>query len=209
MNAAIDEPAIRRVFRTWWHGLTDADNAGLNRQRGPLARLRRIDLADGPAGRSPDVIAALSEESFRTLCNRITALYPLGDLADDRVEDLVTAAVTLARIREEPHDPGKRDRPTAWLLGGKDDESRVMKEGRFLALMRAETSADLFDQARRLPELLGGAAPVGELGASLLLWRRTPWVRRNWARNYYRLDLHDRQDDTPMDAEPASLPNGA
>jgi CRISPR type I-E-associated protein CasB/Cse2 len=203
MSPAVDEPAIRRAFRAWWHDLTDADNDGFNRQRGPLARLRRIDLADGPAGRSPDVIAALAEEPFRTLCNRIAPLYSLGDLADDRVEDLVTAAVTLARIREEV-----RGRTTAQCLGGPDDDSRVMKEGRFQALMRSETSADLFDQARRLPDLLDGAAPVGELGASLLLWRRTPWVRRNWARDYYHLDLGGRERVVAI-AEPAPLQDGA
>lgn len=81
-----------------------------------------------------------------------------------------------------------------------------MKDGRFRNLMRAETSADLFDQARRLPDLLKGAAPVGELGASLLLWRSTPLVRRDWARDYYHLDLGGRErsgSETPT-AAPAS-----
>lgn len=201
MDRTIDERAIRDVVRRWWRDLTDAANAGLNRRRGALARLRRIDLEEGPAGPAPDVIAAMTEEAFRDLCRAVEPHYSLHQLRDDRIEDLVTAAVTLARIRDEPRGPTT----TARLLGGRDDDGRKMKEGRFLGLMRAETSADLFDQARRLPDLLDGTAPVGELGASLLLWRRVPRIRRNWARDYYGLDLGGRES-----AAPAATPsNGA
>lgn len=188
MSSPLDEYAIRSVFYHWWNGLTDMENAGLNRQRGPLARLRRLDLVQGPTGRAPDVVGALMEDNFRDLCGRIEPLWSLHDLRDDRVEDLVTAAATLSRIRDNP-----RVRSTAHLLGAPEDKDRVMKEGRFTALMRVRTSTDLFDQARRLPDLLDGKAPVGELGASLLLWRSQPWVRRNWARDYFHLDLNGRE----------------
>lgn len=179
---------LRGVFRRWWLGLTDAENNDQFRQRGALAQLRRIDLVEIRGRRAPDVIAALMQEPFRDLLKAIQPHHDLRQMQDERIEDLVTAAVTLAQLRQDV-----RYRTTAQLLGGKKDEDRVMKEGRFLALMRSETPAELFDQARRLPALLRREAPVGELGASLLLWRDTPSVRRDWARDYYHLDLGGRE----------------
>jgi hypothetical protein len=175
--------ALGRVFWSWWSAMTDASNGGANRDRADIARLARVDLVGADQWRTPDVIAALSIERFRELCHKIEPAFPLHDLKDDRAEDLVTAAVVLARIRESASGS------VAQALGGAEDKDRRLKEGRFLALMRVQTSADLFDQARRLPDLLGNAAPVGDLGASLILWRREPWVRRDWARQYYHLDL--------------------
>jgi hypothetical protein len=70
-----------------------------------------------------------------------------------------------------------------------------MAESRFLRLMRAQTTGDLFDQARRLVVLLKRAAPVGELGASLLVWLVDPEVRRTWARSYYGLNRTDAATD--------------
>lgn len=188
MKPAFNDADLRSALYQWWNGLTDMENGGLGRRRGPLARLRRLDLTHGPAGRAPDVVGAMMEADFRDLCRRIDPLWSLHDLGDNRVEDLVTVAVTLSRIRDNI-----RGKSPAQLLGGRDDSDRAMKEGRFTALMRAETSADLFDQARRLPDLLEGKAPVGELGASLLLWRSQSWVRRNWARDYFHLDLNGRE----------------
>src|SRR5690606_15609963 len=107
------------VFRRWWYGLTDAADDGLNRNRGAIARLRRIDLAEGPAGPGPDVIAALTEEPFRDLLKALQPLHDFHELHDDRIEDLVTAAVTLMRLREDA--PGT----TARLLGGRDDDQRT------------------------------------------------------------------------------------
>lgn len=183
---------LRGVFRRWWHGLTDADNNDQFRQRGVLAQLRRIDLIEVHGRRAPDVVGALIEEPFRDLIRAVQPHHDLHQMRDERIEDLVTAAVTLARLRQDV-----RYRTTAQLLGGKKDEDRVMKEGRFLALMRCDTPADLFDQARRLPPLLKNEAPVGELGVSLLLWRTTPSVRRDWARDYYHLDLGGRERRVP------------
>lgn len=195
---------LRGVFRRWWQGLTDAANGGGLRQRGALARLRRIDLIETNGRRAPDVIAALMEEPFRELIKAVQPYHDLRQMQDERIEDLVTAAVTLARLRQDV-----RYRTTAQLLGGKKDEDRVMKEGRFLALMRSDTPADLFDQARRLPPLLNNEAPVGELGTSLLLWRTTPSVRRDWARDYYHLDLGGRERRTPETSGPAPAAAGA
>lgn len=173
--------ALRPIFRNWWRDLNDVDHDGRNKNRAAMARLRRLGL---DADDRPDVIGALGEAEFRVLCRRIEPVCPLKQLQDERVEDLVIAAVALAGISENAPKV-----TTAELLGGADDERRLMKEGRFRALMRARTTGELFDQARRLPPLLKGRAPVGELGASLFLWRTSPSVRRNWARSYYHLDL--------------------
>jgi CRISPR type I-E-associated protein CasB/Cse2 len=169
--------AFRPVFYHWWRNLTDAGNEGRNADRAALANLRRLDLTDFGEGPRPDVAKALTQDAFRNLYLKIQPL------AEDREADLVIAAVTLARIRTDA--PGQT---TAGLLGGRDEEDRKMKQSRFLRLMRVSTSGDLFDQARRIANLLGGTAPIGELGASLLLWRHVPSVRRDWARAYYGLD---------------------
>ena len=191
---------LRGIFQGWWIGLTDAAHDGLRRQRGELAELGRIDLVAEGGRNAPDVMAALLRESFRNLVSDVDPIHSLNDLQGPAIEDLVTAAVTLARLRQDV-----RHRTTAQLLGGRKDEDRLMKEGRFLALMRSDTPADLFDQARRLPGLLKGEAPVGELGASLLLWRTTPSVRRDWARDYYHLDLGSRERRVPEIPGPAPV----
>ncbi|QCI66839.1 type I-E CRISPR-associated protein Cse2/CasB [Phreatobacter stygius] len=173
--------SIERHFREWWEGLTDAGNDGRKADRAALARLRRIDLAPFGEKREPDLTLAFSEAAFRNLYRRIRGI---GELSEDREPDLATAAVTLAHIRQDA-----ARRKTAAMLGGPDDDARKMKEVRFLRLMRVSTAGDLFNEARRLSALLDRQAPVGELGASLLLWRHVPRVRRDWARAYYGLDV--------------------
>jgi CRISPR type I-E-associated protein CasB/Cse2 len=180
---------LESIFWRWWSGLNDVAHDGANQNRGALARLRRIDLVDGVSGRAPDVVSALVVEPFRDLVRAVDPIFSLHQMQGDRIEDLVTVAVTLSRIRS------KVGYATAKRLGGqKDVTENLMKEGRFLALLRTSTSADLFDQARRLADLLGGEAPVGELGMSLLLWRRSPTIRLDWARDYYKLDLNSSRE---------------
>ena len=195
-NTSID--SLAPIFARWWSGITDAANDGRNADRGSIAELRRIDLVDDGDGDQPDVTLAMTNELYRRIYRWIGesgARLPTGWEAD-----LVTAAVTLAHIRK---NAGAKT-TTAALLGGAEDKDRAMKEGRFLRLMRAATAGDLFDQARRLAKLLNNEAPVGELGASLLLWRHVPAIRRNWARSYYHLDQDNRETPTlpgSIDAE--------
>lgn len=188
MTTTSAHQALSRTFHHWWSVLTDVDNDGARRDRAALARLRRVDLVETPTSEVPDVAAALMEPAFRRLCRDVDHIVPLGDLGGDRVEDLVSAVAAVVRVRDDA--PG----PTARLLGAAEGDRPAMNEARFLALMRVATSVDLFDHARRLPALLKQTGPVGELGASLFLWRRAPGVRRNWARDYYRLDLPGRED---------------
>lgn len=184
-----DDPfrAAASVFARWWFGMTDAAHDGANADRKGLAELRRIGLVDIEGIPTPDVVTALEIEGYRRLLREMAPLVPLG--RDDLEIGVAIAAATLARVRRNKPTPAR----TATALGGLDAEARVMKEGRFLRLMRAETAGDLFEQARRLVLLLGGEAPAGELGASLLFWRHWPSVRRNWARAYYALDQTNKE----------------
>ncbi|WP_204337694.1 hypothetical protein, partial [Klebsiella pneumoniae] len=67
----------------------------------------------------PDETEALGVGAFRGLFRRIRGIEKLPNGYEP---DLVTAAVTLAHIRQ---DAGKRK--TAAMLGGPDDDARKMK----------------------------------------------------------------------------------
>jgi CRISPR type I-E-associated protein CasB/Cse2 len=143
------------------------------------------------AGREPTVVispacavsvrskAALTIDAFRSLYR---LARPFGEDAIEWDERLVVAAVTLAHVRADA--PG---RLAAQLLSGAEPDHKLMSEARFLRLMRARTPAELLDEGRRIAALLKSGAPVGDLGASLLLWLDDPHRRRIWAQAYYRL----------------------
>lgn len=191
---AHQEFALRGVVQSWWRGLrglhpiTGEEIPGREPDRGELARLRRV----GEAGESdlPDValVEALPIDSFRDLWRKVAAKLKVQH--DDLLaEYAAVAAATLARIRT---DAGRGD--TARLLGDPRD-SPVFAEPRFRRLIRVESAVDLLDQGRRIAAMLGGTAPVGELGASLILWDRDPKVRRRWTFAYYHLT--DARADEP------------
>ena len=115
------ERNLAGVFQRWWNRLNDVAKDGAGKDRPALARLRRITMTRDD---TPDVLAALNEPAFRQLCSEVDRVWGLHELADDRVERLLTAAVTLAHIKQDA--PGQS---TAGLLGGKDDPDRAMKEG--------------------------------------------------------------------------------
>lgn len=196
MSRALNE-ALRMAFYNWWASLHDIHNDGKHADRGQLAKLRRLDLVDYGDGPAPDYVTALSREPFHELEKKIESILN-QKLSPNQQEDLVIVASTLAQIRQ--NDGGK----TAAALGGQKDEDRIMKETRFLRLMRVQTAAELFDQARRLSALLKNKAPVGDLALSLFRWREDPAVRRNWARAYYHLDQGGFETD-PSSTEPSQL----
>lgn len=198
----VDDPmrTTASVFARWWSGMTDAAHEGANADRKGLAELRRVGLVDVDGVPTPDTIAAIEVSGFRRLYHDIKPLVRFGP--GDLETDLAVAAATLARVRRNV-GPAMR---TATMLGGRDEDDRAMKEGRFLRLMRVETPGDLFDQARRLVALLNGEAPVGELGASLLFWRRTPAVRRAWARAYYHLDQTNKNESDSAEQTEGAIP---
>lgn len=179
--------ALAPVFERWWKELNDSDDQGARgdlADRADIARLRRVGVITFEAGPQPDVALALTVDAFRKLYLRVQKFMGRTRQANygGWEEDLVVAAVTLAHVRHNV--PGT----TAALLGGSSEpENRLMAEGRFLALMRVATTAELLEQARRVAALLKSGAPVGDLGASLMVWLDDPSRRREWAKAYYGL----------------------
>ena len=176
--------ALSKQFYNWWAELHDPQNDGKYANRADLARMRRLKLVDYGNGPQPDLTTALGVEVFRNLQKKVSQL--LGYMGPGWEDDLFVVATALARIRHNDKD----HKNTAQALGGKEDSDRRMKEGRFLRLMRAQTTDDLFDQACRLTALLKQSAPVSDLASSLFLWRHDPKIRLNWARAYYHLDQY-------------------
>jgi len=173
---------LHPVFARWWRRLNAADDAGARgdgADRGDIARLRRVGVFESGLGPRVDVATALTIDGFRDLYRRVRAF---GDGSVEWDERLVVAAVTLAHVRT---DTGGG--LTGRLLGGAESEHKVMAEARFLRLMRVRTPAELLDEGRRIAALLKSGAPVGDLGASLLLWLDDPHRRRIWAQAYYGL----------------------
>ncbi|ESQ74769.1 type I-E CRISPR-associated protein Cse2/CasB [Asticcacaulis sp. AC402] len=166
---------LKQKFDTWWRELADPSHNGLNRKRADMAHLRRISLIEDGDGGEPDVVAAMGIDAFRDL-HKLIKPSPKDEA------DLVTCAYVLAHIRDR-----SSLHPAAAL--GHGDPPR-MNPTAFLSLMRAETTGDLFEQARRMAALLKGEADAAELATSLYLWRRKPEIRREWARRYYGLDRH-------------------
>jgi hypothetical protein len=170
---------LRSVFERWWRGVNDIDEGGRGERadRADIAKLRRIATYIGDRGQRVDVTAALTIGAFRDLYKRVRLN---GDLAQE--ECLVVAAVTLAHVRVDA--PGRQ---TAQLLAGPDPDHKVMSETRFLHLMRVRTPTELMGAGRRVAALLKAGAPVGDLGASLMVWLDDPDRRRIWAQAYYGL----------------------
>jgi hypothetical protein len=103
------------------------------------------------------------------------------------------AAATLAHIRADAGGNGRG--ATAKLLGqprgeGGESEDRLFAEARFKRLIRTRDDwPGLLAQGRRIAAILDGQAPVGDLGASLILWNADPHVTRDWAFHYYQRDF--------------------
>jgi CRISPR type I-E-associated protein CasB/Cse2 len=179
------EFALRGVVQTWWRGLqglnpgTGDEIPGLEPKRAELARLRRIATAAEDGQYSVALVDAFAVNSFLDLWRRVAEVTQ-AEPEDALAEYAAVAAVTLARVRI---DAGRTD--TASMLGDPRD-TPVFAETRFRRLIRTEQAANLFDQGRRITAILGATAPVGELGASLILWR-DPKVRRRWTFSYYHL----------------------
>ena len=171
----------RTVFHDWWSDMMQ-DGQPDARDRATVAILRRLDLVEGLNGPEPDVVGALMVQGFRRLRDRVAGIEKAAGhkMSDEKEMALTIAARALAdlRVHQALHP--------ASALGG---DPPVMSESRFKAFMRADNDADLFDHARRIAALIGKTATdTGELGRSLYLWRRSPAIRRDWARRYYELD---------------------
>lgn len=202
-----DYKLLAGAFTSWWRALQSIEDAtGKPKRRGnvevpadraSLAQLRRINVVAGSDGATlVDIGSALGVAAFRDLVSRV-AVLPLHStlvkkwLVDDRrtLEPLAIAAAALARIKDDISSNGSDERgATARLLGAGD--SRPLAEVRFKRLMRCKNDwPDLMIQARRIAGILEKKAPVGDFGASIVLWNADPTIVRDWAFQYYQEDF--------------------
>lgn len=196
------------VCTAWWRSLQGLSDEGKPHDpprapdRAALATLRRVSVINEESIPVVDVAAALNISAFRNLIQRLGVDRPMPDGSPEvPLEPYVIAAATLARIRS---DAGKPKRgATARLLGrprgdGANTEDRLFAEARFKRLIRTRNDwPGLMAQARRVAAILEREAPIGDLGASLILWNAEPRITRDWAFQYYQREF------TSPEAEPA------
>lgn len=201
-NGSDDYEIIADACTNWWRELQSLNPAGKPivfatggvkpADRAALAQLRRIGVIDLGGAAAVDVAGVLDVSAFRMLMARLQGL-PIRNwqvarwLASkaEEWEPFAIAGVTLALIRADAG--GNRRGATAKLLGAGDDEDRVFAEARFKRLIRTRNDwPGLLVQARRIAAILGKEAPVGDLGASLILWNADIYITRDWAFQYYQ-----------------------
>lgn len=205
--------AIGDVAFAWWAGLARPDKDGAwtaEADRASFAKLRRLgSLAESDLNEA--IISALAEPAFfgRTqvglgLLNRIAAIEGLArpDRARERAmidlaPRVLVAAIVLADIRKNSRAlrVGKELREAQSGEDGVRDSARA----RFLRLLRTDDPQDLLPQARRLSKVLDRKAPVGALGASLILWTDAALgrpIRKEWAIDFFSPSLRDQSEST-------------
>lgn len=219
-----DYKELAWICRSWWRRLNALDRDGKSiligdaeksRDRAALAELRRIDVTNGHGTASEEVVSA---RAFYDLFLRLREAAQEKKLSNRRLlrwlsEDnpelapFAIAAATLARVRE---DCGKREAKrgeTAWLLAaprseGADKNSPLFAEVRFKRLIRTRDDwPGLMSRARRIAAILEREAPIGDLGASLILWNADPRIASDWALQYYGREFEPAE---PRDESAAS-----
>jgi hypothetical protein len=209
-----DYKVIADACTNWWRELQSLNpegkpivfkNGGEKApDRAALARLRRIGVIDLGGVPTVDVAGALDISAFRMLMLRLLTQLESNQIGSwqvkrwlqskgERWEPFAIAAATLALIRTDVR--GGRRGTTAKLLGqprgeGSEIEDRLFAETRFKRLIRTRDDwPGLLAQAQRVAAILGSKAPIGDLGASLILWNADPHVTRDWAFQYYQREF--------------------
>ena len=206
-NGADDYIAIAKICTDWWRELQSLNAVGKPigdppkaPDRAALAQLRRIAVIDLGGAPAVDVAGALDISAFRMLMDRLQG-QRIGNwrvqqwLASQarEWEPFAIAVATLAHIRVDVG--GNRRGATAKLLGqprgeGGEGDDRLFAEARFKRLIRTRNDwPGLLGQARRVAAILDKQAPIGDLGASLILWNADPGVIRDWAFQYYQREF--------------------
>ena len=168
---------LRWECRQWWRRLNGVDHEGAGNRvladRKSRAELRRIGASASDTGDSVNLINAYAIDIFHRLREHVAATGArVGD------EKVALAAAVLANVDKDLGDQNS----TASLLG--EGDPPPFAEVRFKRLIRTDEPAELLPQMVRAVKILGKAAPVGELGASLLLWG--PNVKKRWAFAYWQ-----------------------
>ncbi len=181
---------LRWECRQWWRKLNGVDREGVeNRvlaERKSRAELRRIGASASASdtGDGIDLVNAYAVDFFHRLCERVAARGARLDR-----EKVALAAAVLANVEADRFDLDEEGQPwtTAKLLGkqkGNETKEPKFAELRFKRLIRTDDPAELLPQMVRAVKILGKAAPIGELGTSLLLWG--PAVKKRWAFAYWQ-----------------------
>ena len=219
-----DYGSLQAIFAKWWRDLYQIDASGnprlangtgapLPRDRKAIAELRRIDVIDRGGHPAVNVERALCTDAFLKLIGKISGAGLKNPTIsrwlrpeDFTLEPFAIAASTLARIRDNTSSGRDKCGATARLLGGVEP---VFAEPRFKRLLRSRDDwPDLLAQARRIGAILEKKAPVGDLGASLVLWNADSSIPTRWAFNYYQGELEADASDTPQPpADAAAAPS--
>jgi CRISPR type I-E-associated protein CasB/Cse2 len=186
---------LRWACRKWWRDLNGVDSNGAQHRahadRAARAALRRIGSDYGEQGSEIGLVHAFTIRRFHLLRSAVANAYKNNErqIREELLsERTALAAAVLARINDDLPDPDRDTKhpSTAKLLGrsreGSDEP--LFAEARFRRLIRTDHAADLLPQMVRAIAILGRKAPVGELGASLLLWG--PAVKKRWSFDYWR-----------------------
>lgn len=149
----------------WWRDMQPDPQGRRPGNRGALARLRRADVQE--AMRQPETILL-----FRAC----------GQTEPRQLPRIALTAAVLAQVRT---DTGPSI-SVARMLGPDEPmkpETALMSPLRFRRIMEATSEAEELMLLRRMVALLGGAAPVADLAASILDWgeaRRLRWTYDYW-----------------------------
>lgn len=220
---------LANVFQRWWRGLNGlslADGkpiavggAPKSPDRAALAELRRIDIVEEGSRSVVDVGHAMGVPAFQALLVDVRRSRLRRDsdvrrhIAEAEIEPFAIAAATLARVRDESDSGETRRGATAALLGKGYPDEHVFAEPRFKRLIRCRSDwPGLLAQMRRVAAILERSAPVGDLGASIVLWNDDPRIRRDWAFAYYGRGFASpgatpagEDDDDAGEADPGAL----
>lgn len=181
-NSGKIERELTWICRTWWRSLNGIDKEGKEDRdradRQARAELRRAGSVASDGGDAINLIRAFGVERFHGLKRAIDAKI-------DRIgeEKVALAAIALAHVEHDRMQGEDAEPPkTAALLG--EGDPPLFAEARFKRLIRTDNPAELLPQVIRVVKILGKTVPVGDLGASLLLWG--PDVKKRWAFAYWQ-----------------------
>jgi CRISPR type I-E-associated protein CasB/Cse2 len=167
--------------QVWWRNLNGIDKGGKEDRdradRKARAELRRAGSVASSEGDAINLIRAFGIERFHALKRSVEAKAAWID-----ADNVALAAIALAHVeRDSAQGEDTAAQKTAGLLG--EGDPPCFAEARLKRLIRTDKPAELLPQIVRAVKILGKAAPVGDLGASLLLWG--PEVKKRWAFAYW------------------------
>lgn len=171
-----------KPHRDLWQALSGGGDRN-TADRAARAVLRRLGTMPSDEGDIIDLFAPLRIQPFRVYQRQLGLL----NLETDReLEQLAYAAVAACAIAWIDEDAPLESMGT--LLGPSAGSDRPrFAEVRFTRLLRCDTPERLLLEVRRMVRILGGRAPVGDLGRTLANWNRPSGLksRRQWAFDYW------------------------